>query len=122
MVTQVSDKTKETAEKEVARLKAENERLKSGITDIVQGRAFMENNGDGTKGKRLLLKLFMVDPRTEFPIKSGTYEGNDGKQHPEYATGKWLWMDESELYLVVSGEAKSARIYYSKTNRKVGSK
>lgn len=117
MVTQVSDRTRDTVQAEIERLKRENNQLRNGITDIVQGRAFMENNGDGTKGKRVLIKLFQVDPRTEFPIKNGTYQGSDGKQHPEYATGKWLWIDESELYQLVSGEAKSARVYYTKTKR-----
>lgn len=115
MSTGISQKSRETAMAELERLKKENEALRANqrVTDIVQGQGFMSKEGEDNHHK-IFLKLFQVDPRTEFPLKGNEIERN-GHKYREYLVGKWLWADETEVIDVFTGKAKSFRIYFERS-------
>lgn len=115
MVTTISAKTRETAEQQLERLQRENEQLRAKlpVTDIVQGKGFMGKEGEEGH-KKIFIKLFQINPKTEFPMKGEEVELPNGHKFREYIVGKWLWVDETELYEVVTGKAKSFHIYWSR--------
>lgn len=117
MVTEVSPKTKETATQELERLKAEINKLRQNqkYIEITQAYVYLKKNSD-SDSKQVLVKLLLVDPRTEFPVKDPAkqFQGNDGKTHNEYKVAKWLHADESEFYRLFTGETKQVRLYFTK--------
>lgn len=107
-MTEISPKTRETAEKQLERLKAENEKLRRGIQEIKQGVIFAAKDG------KMNILLYEVDPHTEYPVKEGTHEAENGKIYNTYKAGKWLYVNEAELYAVGAGERNACNIYFTR--------
>lgn len=114
MVTEVSPKTRMTADQQIAQLKKQLDEAK-GTTRVVQGRAYPPN--DKHPGK-WLIRLLTVNPNTEFPVKTGVSTGEDGKQYNDYATFKWLEADDEEMVQAGLGNKKSVNFYFNKRSQR----
>lgn len=108
----VSDQTRKTANTELERLRRENAALKAKSNPrIMQGRMYPPN--DKHPGI-WLIRILAVNPNTEFPVKTGTHQGEDGKTYNDYGTFKWLEVDEADLLSAANNEKRSVNLYFNK--------